>query len=142
MADKDFNLLGKSNNKPPAEPSVDILDSFPNRHTERDYLIEFHCDDFTSRCPITQQSDFAKIYIQYIPGKECIETKSLKFYLQSYREQNRFNEQIVNNILNDLVAACQPKWMRVKGEFAPRGGISVRTIAEHPDSDLRKSLYK
>ncbi len=141
MASKDFNLLGKSNNTPPAEPSAEILDTFPNRHTKRDYLIEFHCSDFTSRCPITQQSDFAEIHIQYIPDEACIETKSLKFYLQSYRAQNRFNEQIVNSILEDLVAACSPKWMRVKGEFAPRGGISVVTIAEHPDDDLRENLY-
>lgn len=141
MSSKDFNLLGKSNNTPPTDPSMDILDTFPNSHTQRDYLVEFHCSDFTSRCPITQQSDFAEIHIQYIPDTTCIETKSLKFYLQSYREQNRFNEQIVNNILNDLVAACQPKWMRVKGEFAPRGGISLHTIAEHPDENLIKNLY-
>lgn len=136
MATKDFNLLGKTNNTPPSEPSQGILDTFPNKHTQRDYLVEFHCSDFTSRCPITQQSDFAEILIKYVPHATCIETKSLKFYLQSYREQSRFNEQIVNTILNDLVEACHPKWIQVKGVFAPRGGISLTTIAEHPDANL------
>ena len=140
MSSKDFNLLGKSNNTPPTEPSQEILDTFPNKHTERNYWIEFHCSDFASRCPITQQSDFAKIYINYIPAASCVETKSLKFYLQSYRDQNKFNEQIVNTILNDLVAACAPKWMKVKGVFAPRGGISVVTVAEYPDTAFSKYI--
>ena len=85
-----------------------------------------------SMCPITQQSDFAKIHISYIPADNCIETKSLKFYLQSYRTQKKFNEEIVNQILTDLVAACSPKWMKVKGAFAARGGISLTATAEHP----------
>lgn len=133
MAKDKFDLLGKAVNEPPASPNEAKIDTFPNRTTGRSYLVEFECADFTSRCPITQQSDFAKIYIRYIPNQICIETKSLKYYLQSFREQKMFNEDIVNRILEDLSKVCQPKWMQVKGAFAARGGISLTTIAEFPD---------
>lgn len=129
----EFELLGKSQNEPPASPAEAKIDVFENKHQLRDYLVEFHCGDFTSMCPITKQSDFAEIEIQYIPDQNCIETKSLKYYLQSYRSQKMFNEQIVNNILNDLAKACNPKWMVVTGAFAPRGGISLTATAEYPD---------
>jgi len=133
MAKKDFDLLGKAVNKLPNSPAEAQLDAFPNRFKERNYEVSFHCVDFTSRCPVTQQSDFAEIFIRYIPGENCIETKSLKFYLQSFREQKMFNEEIVNRILSDLIKACEPKWMQVKGEFASRGGISLTTVAEFPE---------
>jgi len=129
----EFELLGKSQNDPPASPEDAIIDVFENKRQTRDYLVEFHCGDFTSMCPITQQSDFAEVEIQYIPDQNCIETKSLKYYLQSFRSQKMFNEEIVNKILNDLSQACKPKWMLVVGSFAPRGGISLTTTAEYPD---------
>lgn len=135
--DKKFDFLGKAINQLPLSPDEAELDCFPNRHTARDYMVDFHCVDFTSRCPVTQQSDFAEIHIQYIPDKKCIESKSLKFYLQSYREQKMFNEEIVNRILTDLSTATQPKWMQVKGSFAARGGISLTTIAEYPNLGAR-----
>ncbi len=131
----EFELLGKSQNELPTSPDDAKLDTFENRNQKRNYIIQFHCDDFTSQCPVTQQSDFAEIEIEYIPGKLCIESKSLKYYLQSYRNQKMFNEDIVNNILDDLSKACQPKWMQVMGSFAPRGGISLTTVAEYPDMD-------
>ena len=133
MSSKKFDFLGKAVNELPTSPEAAELDTFPNRHKSRNYVVEFDCADFTSMCPVTQQSDFAKIHIAYIPGERCIETKSLKFYLQSFRSQKRFNEEIVNAILDKLVTACQPKWMRVKGAFAARGGISLTTTAEYPE---------
>ncbi len=133
---KKFDLLGKAINELPASPSEAQLDAFPNRNKNRNYIVSFECADFTSLCPVTQQSDFAKIHIQYIPGEQCIESKSLKFYLQSYRSQKMFNEDIVNQILSDLVKACSPKWMQVKGAFAARGGISLTATAEFPDINV------
>ena len=134
----DFRLLGKSDFKPPQKPEDAVLEIFPNQYKERSYLIKFDCQDFTSHCPVTGQPDFAKISIQYVPNESCIETKSLKYYLHSFRNTAAFNEKVVNTILNDLVEACQPRWMQVKGEFAARGGIALTTIAEHPDFDWEK----
>ncbi|HFC00315.1 MAG TPA: NADPH-dependent 7-cyano-7-deazaguanine reductase QueF [Phaeodactylibacter sp.] len=128
--------MGKAVNELPTTPDEAKLDTFPNRHQVRNYTVEFDCVDFMSMCPITQQSDFAKIHIQYIPADKCIETKSLKFYLQSFRSQKMFNEEIVNRILTDLVGACSPKWMKVKGAFAARGGISLTATAEHPSREI------
>jgi len=140
MSSKNFELLGSSVNEPPATPKEAKIETFENQHKARNFMVEFDCDDFTSRCPITQQSDFAKIHIQYIPNENCIETKSLKYYLQSYREQKMFNEEIVNSILTDLSKACEPKWMKVSGKFAARGGISLTTIAEYPNLNTKKDV--
>lgn len=103
------------------EPNVTILESFPNLF-ENDYLIEIEHPEFTSLCPKTGQPDFAKIYIDYIPSKKCVESKSLKLYLVAYRNHKSFMETIINNIMNDLVKLLEPKYLRVKGEFNPRGG--------------------
>ena len=84
-------------------------------------------------CPVTGQPDFASIHIRYVPDKLCIESKSLKFYLASFRHTRSFNEEIVNRILEDLVAVCNPRRMEVHGEFSPRGGISVTVDASFPD---------
>lgn len=84
-------------------------------------------------CPVTGQPDFAAIHIRYIPDTQCIETKSLKFYLASYRNTRSFNEEVINRILDDLVAACAPRCLEVHGEFASRGGISVTVDASYPD---------
>lgn len=129
----DFKLLGKSGFVPPTDPKDAVIETFENRYTERDYLIQFECLDFTSLCPVTGQPDFAKINIQYTPGERCIETKSLKYYLHSFRNFKSFNEQIVNTILMDLVEACAPKWLSVEGKFAARGGIILSTKAEYPN---------
>ncbi len=95
-------------------------------------MVRFECSDFTSLCPITGQPDFAKIRIEYIPGKRCIETKSLKFYLSAFRNTRSFNEEVINRILDDLVAACAPRKLTVHGEFAARGGITVTVDASFP----------
>jgi len=126
-----FKLLGQQAGEFPATPSLEILESFPNRSPHRDYWITFECPEFTSLCPITRQPDFAELKIRYIPHETCIETKSFKFYLASYRQTPSFNEEVVNRILDDLVAACSPRHMVVCGRFAPRGGIRVVVEASH-----------
>lgn len=126
-----LSLLGKSGAEFPATVSPEILETFENRYPQRDYVIRFESDDFTSLCPVTGQPDFAALHIEYVADKRCIETKSLKFYLSSYRNCAAFNEEVANRILEDLVQACKPRRMRVLGEFAARGGISVSVEAEH-----------
>jgi 7-cyano-7-deazaguanine reductase len=128
-----FRLLGSSESRYPDKPAVATLETFPNRFPHRSYWITFDCPEFTSMCPVTGQPDFAAIHIRYVPGELCIETKSLKFYLASYRNTRSFNEDIVNRILEDLVAACAPRQMEVHGEFSARGGISVTVDAAHPE---------
>lgn len=122
---KDLHLLGRSEAKYPTKPDAKTLETFPNRYPQRDYWIRFDCPDFTSLCPITSQPDFAKISIEYVPDERCIETKSLKFYLASFRNTQSFNEEVANRIFEDIVAACQPRQIVVHGEFAARGGVSV-----------------
>ena len=127
-----LTLLGGANVEYPNAPSADVLETFENRFPQRDYWVRFDCADFTSLCPITSQPDFAQIRIEYIPDARCIETKSLKFYLAAYRNTRSFNEEIVNQILDHLVAACAPRKLLVHGEFAARGGITVTVDAGHP----------
>ena len=126
-----LRLLGKQAAGLPAKVSPEILETFENRYPHRDYVICFDSEDFTSLCPVTGQPDFASIHIEYVAHKHCIETKSLKFYLGSFRNCAAFNEEVANRILEDLVAACSPRRMKVVGHFASRGGISVRVEAEH-----------
>ena len=130
-ANQERKLLGRADAAYPDQPSRQTLDCFPNRSPQRDYWIRFDCPEFTSRCPVTGQPDFARLAIRYVPGAKCIETKSLKFYLASFRETRSFNEEVVNRILDDLVAVCAPRRMEVHGEFAPRGGISVTVDTDY-----------
>ena len=111
------------------EPSKN-LDVFANPHPGRDYTIEFSCPEFTSICPVTGQPDFGTIHIRYVPDQQCIELKSLKLYLWSFRQEGAYYEAVTNTILNDLVAACAPRRMTVVGEFNVRGGISAVVTAE------------
>lgn len=110
------------------------LDTFPNRHPGRDYSIVHTCPEFTALCPKTGQPDFATIVISYVPDALCVELKSLKLYLQAYRNRGIFYEHVTNVILDDLVAAVKPRSMTVEGRFAVRGGISslVRASYERP----------
>jgi 7-cyano-7-deazaguanine reductase len=135
---ENLTLLGRSEATLPEAPSSATLETFPNRYPHRDYLIQFAVDDFTSLCPITGQPDFATIEIQYVANELCIETKSLKFYLASFRNHRSFNEEVANRILDDLVAACAPRTMTVHGEFASRGGISVSVEASHTSKRTKK----
>ena len=103
---------------------------FDNPRPGRDYTITMRCPEFTSVCPKTGQPDFGEITIQYCPDKLCLELKSLKFYMQSYRNQGIFYEKLTNDILDDLSAACKPKWMKITSCFTPRGGITTEVVAE------------
>lgn len=125
-----LKLLG-ANASFPETPSANTLETFENRFPTRDYVIRFECADFTSLCPITGQPDFATLEIEYVPDRLCIETKSLKYYLASYRNSRAFNEEIANGILDDLVSRCAPRRMAVRGQFASRGGITLSVEAEH-----------
>jgi 7-cyano-7-deazaguanine reductase len=106
------------------------LQVFANPHPDRDYTIEMECPEFTSICPVTGQPDFGTIRIRYVPDQQCIELKSLKLYLWSYRQEGAFHEAVTNNILDDLVAACAPRQMTVVGDFNVRGGITTVVTAE------------
>lgn len=110
------------------------LEMFDNPNPARDYCITIRCPEFTSVCPRTGQPDFGEITIEYCPDKLCIELKSLKFYMQSYRNRGIFYEALTNEILEDLSSACKPRWMKVTSKFSPRGGITTEVAAEYPSS--------
>ena len=110
------------------------LETFPNPKPERDYEIEFDCPEFTCVCPKTGQPDFATIRIRYTPDQLCVELKSLKLYLWSFREDGHFHEAVTNRILDDLVALLQPRWMEIEGDFNVRGGIGTVVRVRHETS--------
>lgn len=114
------------------------LETFPNPHPERDYTIRFECPEFTCVCPRTGQPDFATIRIRYVPDQRCVELKSLKLYLWSYRNEGAFHEAVTNRILDDLVRATAPRAIEVLGDFGVRGGIHTTVIVRHPDGALGK----
>jgi 7-cyano-7-deazaguanine reductase len=128
-----LTLLGNSEAAFPKSPQQAKIETFDNPSPTRDYLISLDCPDFTSLCPVTGQPDFAEIFVDYVPDKLCLETKSLKLYLSSYRNVHSFNEQVINDILDDLVKACSPRRMKIEGKFVPRGGLSLSVTAEHPN---------
>jgi 7-cyano-7-deazaguanine reductase len=105
-------------------PSAEQLETFANQHPHRDYTIEIVCPEFTSVCPKTGQPDFGTITFTYTPDRLCVELKSLKLYLQRFRDQGIFYENVVNRLLEDFVQACHPRWCKVVGAFTPRGGLS------------------
>jgi 7-cyano-7-deazaguanine reductase len=119
----------------PSSPAEARLETFPNP-ARRHYRIRFETADFTSLCPVTGQVDFAQITIEYVPDALCVESKSLKFYLASYRNERAFNEAVTNRILDDLVRACSPREAVVTAEFSARGGIALTVRAEFPDANL------
>ena len=120
-----LTLLGKTT-KP-----VRKLETFPNHNEKRDYVVTLQTEEFTCVCPKTGQPDFAKIKIQYIPDKKIIESKSLKLYLWSFRNEGVFHEHVTNIVLDDLVTALKPRWCKVSAEFAVRGGIGITVDAEY-----------
>jgi 7-cyano-7-deazaguanine reductase len=110
------------------------LETFPNPRPGRDYEIEIRCPEFTSMCPKTGLPDFGEIVIRYVPGDRCIELKSLKYYMLEYRNRGIFYESATNQILDDLVSACQPRRMTVVGAFTARGGITTSVTAMYDTS--------
>ncbi len=133
-----LTLLGKKTRYPESyAPSV--LEAFQNKHFELDYMVKFNCPEFTTLCPITGQPDFATMYINYIPDKLMIESKSLKLYLFSFRNYGSFHEDCVNTIAKDLRALLSPRFIEVQGKFAPRGGISIDPYVAWGMPDTRYS---
>jgi 7-cyano-7-deazaguanine reductase len=114
----------------PSQPSGSLA-TFANPHPERDYTIRMRIPEFTCLCPKTGQPDFATLYLDYVPGQHCVELKSLKLYIWSYRDEGAFHEAVTNRILGDLVAATEPRFMRLTAEFYRRGGIDTTIVAEH-----------
>lgn len=127
-----LTLLGRSEARIPKSPAQATLETFPNP-SRRKYHIQFETNDFTSLCPVTGQADFAQIKINYVPNKLCIETKSLKLYLASFRHECGFNEALANRILDDFVRVCAPREATIVAAFSPRGGIALTVQASFPD---------
>ena len=114
----------------PSQPSKD-LETFDNPQPERDYTIRIRIPEFTCLCPKTGQPDFAELTLEYVPDKRCAELKALKLYVWSFRDRGAFHEAVTNEILDDLVAATQPRYMRLTAQFNVRGGIYTTVVCEH-----------
>ncbi|MBN2189870.1 MAG: NADPH-dependent 7-cyano-7-deazaguanine reductase QueF [Candidatus Aureabacteria bacterium] len=127
---KNLTLLGKAKTLYPKSPDIARLETFDNAVC-RDYDVKFETDEFTSMCPVTGQPDFAGIQIEYIPAKKCIESKSLKLYLFSFRNVGMFAEDIANRILDDIVKTAKPKKAKVTVVFKARGGIGITVEAKY-----------
>ncbi len=128
-----LSLLKASENKYPTSPDEARLEAFQNLYADRDYVIEFDCPEYTSLCPVTNQPDFGHITVRYVPDKLCVESKSLKLYLYSFRNSNTFHEESVNTILDAIVKLCKPRRAEVRGRFRPRGGIAINVVARYGD---------
>jgi len=116
----------------PSAPSKS-LETFDNPQPQRDYTIHIRIPEFTCLCPKTGQPDFAELKLQYVPNERCVELKALKMYVWSFRDEGAFHEDVTNRILDDLVAATQPRFMRLTADFNVRGGIYTKVVAEHRD---------
>ncbi|HKS93238.1 MAG TPA: preQ(1) synthase [Gammaproteobacteria bacterium] len=114
----------------PAVPSKN-LETFANPHPGRDYAVRIRIPEFTCLCPRTGQPDFAELLLEYVPDEACVELKALKLYIWSYRDQGAFHEDVTNRILDDLVAALSPRFMRLTAQFNVRGGLYTTVVAEH-----------
>jgi len=123
------------------QKAIRNLEIFKNSHPDRDYEIEMECPEFTCLCPKTGQPDFAELEIRYVPNKLCIELKSLKVYLWSFRNEGTFHEKVINDILDDLVQVASPRWMKIIGAFNVRGGIHT-TVSATYEASKNKSKTK
>lgn len=130
-----ITLLGNQGTKYEDHYNPQVLETFNNMHPDNEYLVTFDCPEFTALCPITGQPDFGRIVISYIPRVRMVESKSLKLYLFSFRNQGDFHEDCVNIIMKDLVKLMDPKYLEVTGYFNARGGISIVPFANYGDSD-------
>ena len=120
-----LNQLGNKNTKYFYDYDPSLLEKIENKHQDNDYFVKFNCPEFTSLCPITGQPDFATIYISYVPSVKMVESKSLKLYLYSFRNNGDFHEDCMNIIMKDLIKLMDPKYIEIWGKFTPRGGISI-----------------
>ncbi|MBQ8101237.1 MAG: NADPH-dependent 7-cyano-7-deazaguanine reductase QueF [Paludibacteraceae bacterium] len=128
------SLLGEKHTQYSSSYNPDVLETFVNKHPDNEYLVTFTCPEFTSLCPKTGQPDFGKITISYIPRERMVESKSLKLYLFSFRNHGDFHEDCVNIIMKDLVRLMDPRYLEVRGDFMPRGGISIIPFANYADA--------
>jgi 7-cyano-7-deazaguanine reductase len=124
--------MARKRSPPPPRRGAGPVECFPNRHPERDYEIRIVAPEFTAVCPRTGQPDFATLTVVYVPDALCLELKSLKLYLQSYRNRGIYHEHVANAILDDLVKSCAPRRMALTGEFNPRGGIATTVTVSYP----------
>jgi len=122
------------------KPSKNI-DTFPNPNLERDYNIKITLPEFTCLCPKTGQPDFARLFLEYIPNQSCVELKSLKMYIWSFRDEGAFHEAVTNQILDDLVNATKPKYMKLKAVFNVRGGVYTTVVCDHKSPDWKSNQY-
>ena len=137
-SDKDLEgvtLLGNQGTVYHDNYNPSVLETFENKHPENEYVVTFDCPEFTTLCPKTGQPDFGHIYISYIPRQRMVESKSLKLYLFSFRNHGDFHEDCVNIIMKDLTALMDPRYIEVRGEFMPRGGISIHPFANYGDAE-------
>ena len=125
---KDLTLLGSGSTVYETHYNPDTLEKFENQFPQNSYIVELECPEFTHICPKTAQPDFANITIHYSPDKYLVESKSLKLYLFGFRTHGSFHEDCVNTIASDLFKLMEPKWIEVRGDFMPRGGISINPI--------------
>lgn len=133
-------LLGNQNTHYDYDYNPDVLETFVNKHPNNDYIVSFDAYEFTSLCPKTGQPDLAKIIISYIPDEKMVESKSLKLYLFSFRNHGDFHEDCVNIIRCDLINLMRPKYLEVRGIFAPRGGIAIYPFATYVNPDYPEYL--
>lgn len=148
MTDIDRNLeelgsvskLGNKSTKYKDTYDPTILETFDNKHPDNDYVVTFDCTEGTSKCPVTGQPDFFKAIISYIPNKKMVESKSLKLYLFSFRNQGAFHEDIVNTIGKDLVSLMSPKYLEVRGIFSVRGGIAIYPFFTYAQDEKYEAL--
>lgn len=142
---RDLTLLGAGHTKYPTNPDDAHLETFSNKWPDNDYTVELECPEFTSLCPKTGQPDFATLSIIYIPDKLLVESKSLKLYLFSFRNHGEFHESVIGRIAHDLYEAMDPKVLMVRGDFYPRGGISINPQVvlchENVDPSLIAKVY-
>jgi len=131
----EVDALGSGSTDYVYQYSPDVLETFENVHPENDYWVTLNADEFTSRCPKTNQPDFATLIINYIPNVKMVESKSLKLYLFSYMDNGEFHEDCVNRIMNDLVDLMEPKYLEVTGLFYPRGNVSIHPFAAYSNGE-------
>ena len=129
--------MGNQKTQYPSDYAPEMLETFENKHQGNDYFVKFNCPEFTSLCPITGQPDFATVTISYVPNIKMVESKSLKLYLFSFRNNGDFHEDVVNIIMKDLIKLMNPKYIEVWGKFLPRGGISIDPYTNYGRPDTK-----
>lgn len=134
---KDLTLLGQKDVSYATDYAPELLEAFDNQYVERDYLVKFSCPEFTTMCPMTNQPDFATVYISYIPDEKMIESKALKLYLFSYRNYGGFHEDSMNQIMDDIIKLIEPRYIEVLGEFNARGGIEIDPFCNYGKKGTR-----